>query len=79
MDVYHYAGNNPVKLVDPDGRELERVRLQLLYNNTNRNINSEKIIDRIKQNDSRLTPNGNTACFYRALQSIAEKLMQGKI
>ena len=20
MDVYHYAGNNPVKLVDPDGR-----------------------------------------------------------
>jgi len=22
MDVYHYAGNNPVKLVDPDGEDI---------------------------------------------------------
>jgi len=25
MDVYHYAGNNPVKLVDPDGQVLAKI------------------------------------------------------
>ena len=27
LHVYHYAGNNPVKYVDPDGRDIEEVAL----------------------------------------------------
>jgi RHS repeat-associated protein len=28
MHVYHYAGNNPVKYVDPDGREIESTNVE---------------------------------------------------
>jgi len=74
LDMYHYAGQNPVKLVDPDGNELTRARLISLFknNNSSRNISNELLSSRIKQWDSRLIPGGSNACFYRALQSIAE-------
>ena len=78
LDVYHYAGLNPVKLVDPDGNSIVNtlaVRiLQTLFgtNKATRNINNELLSSRIKQWDSRLIPAGSNACFYRALQSIAE-------
>jgi len=79
MDVYHYAGNNPVKIVDPDGNSIVdtlAVRIfQALFstNKATRNINDELLSSRIKQWDDRLIPNGgSSACFYRALQSIAE-------
>ncbi len=78
LDVYHYAGQNPVKLVDPDGNELTRARLLLLFKDNNSNTiktvnNKNNIINtRILQNDNRLIPGGRSACRYRALQSIAE-------
>jgi RHS repeat-associated protein len=79
LDIYHYAGNNPVKIVDPDGNSIVdtlAVRIfQALFstNKATRNINDELLSSRIKQWDDRLIPNGgSSACFYRALQSIAE-------
>ncbi|MGB4268244.1 MAG: hypothetical protein WBK20_03585 [Spirochaetota bacterium] len=76
MDVYHYAGNSPVKLVDPDGEEIASARIRFLYkNNAGQEVlekNNNNIDKRIKQLDERLSPKGSTACRYRALQSIAE-------
>jgi len=74
LDMYCYSLHNPVKYYDPDGNEIARARLQWLFNDKNatRNINNELLTSRIKQWDSRLTPSGSKACFYRALQSIAE-------
>ncbi len=83
MDVYHYAGNNPVKLVDPDGEVLTYPYIKLnqgwlnnlikLFNRNNETTRNNQLLDsRIRQHDNRLTPDGKTACFYRALQSVAE-------
>ena len=32
-NLYHYAGNNPVKYTDPDGKDIEDVDTQLIMNN----------------------------------------------
>jgi hypothetical protein len=33
LHVYHYAGNNPVKLVDPDGKTSEKATVKMLQEN----------------------------------------------
>jgi RHS repeat-associated protein len=68
MDVYHYAGNNPVKLVDPDGR-ITIVSLMGQIKQFNKMIEINFNESKIKQYE---ISDGGTACFYRSLQSIAE-------
>ena len=39
MHVYHYAGNNPVKLIDPDGRELGKAGIERIVAEIDKRLN----------------------------------------
>ncbi|HRR61934.1 MAG TPA: RHS repeat-associated core domain-containing protein, partial [Spirochaetota bacterium] len=77
INVYCYGGLNPVKFVDPDGKLIGYPWVSLIdvkrqKENSTANNSSQLISSRVRQNDSRLNPAGNSACLYRSLQSIAE-------
>ena len=65
LHLYHYAGNNPVKYTDPDGREqtdtdipkvtfsLDPQKLSNSYAKMNSNLYDKSLIDRTAENSSR--------------------------
>jgi hypothetical protein len=80
INVYCYGGLNPVKFVDPDGKLIGYPWVSLIdvkrqKANSTENNSSQLISSRVRQNDSRLNPAGDSACRYRSLQSIAESYM----
>nr|MDA3940342.1 RHS repeat-associated core domain-containing protein [Spirochaetia bacterium] len=86
---YSYANNNPVRYTDPTGKESEepqslRSSLTALGKSWNQLMSTIKYGGLVKQNSSRLNPEGSSACNYRAIQAAAEihvgkKLTPGQI
>ena len=68
--VYHYGGNNPVKLIDPNGRNDE---ISELINTTD--LIQTETITPLTQNSEELSGIAQMAeygCYFRAAQAVAE-------
>jgi hypothetical protein len=82
LHVYHYAGNNPVKLVDPDGRNIDDLtptsspaRIRYEERQATQNTQPQTQLALLKQNSTELSGIPNMAaygCYFRAAQAIAE-------
>jgi hypothetical protein len=48
LHVYHYAGNNPVKYTDPDGRANSDVNIRLIVNYLRRSNVGRSALDALK-------------------------------
>jgi RHS repeat-associated protein len=71
LHVYHYAGNNPMKYVDPDGRESENV--------FNHRLEAKRFIEYYLLLSSRLTYTDvgwdiEGPCYVRSLMGLAESV-----
>ena len=78
LHLYHYAGNNPVKYTDPDGREqtdtdipkvtfsLDPQKLSNSYAKMNSNLYDKSLIDRTAENSSRKQAFEKSFAFLKA-------------
>jgi RHS repeat-associated protein len=88
LHVYHYAGNNPVKYVDPDGKDVVfagsavRRRVESLYKNSATFKSSfDKLLNSRNSLDQRLVVSftegeGNYPGFTRTDTGLADKTLQ---
>jgi len=74
--VYHYAGNNPIKLVDPDGEKINPVKAFFVQNSGKNNIldmGSAPTYDNNEDLKSRNTI-GRYGCLFTAVINIGDTI-----